>query len=314
MSVKLSNYLQLVQQHSKAAELSDELKGNLETLLCKLKNVRPTRNGFKACCPSHDDGTPSLSISIIEGRTLIHCFAGCGYHEIMCSLKLPPNFLSAGGIKNPQSGSRCNPPKTLSATPVNPDLKMEYAYLYKQRDKKCLDAFAKSLGVTVASLRLLGAVGSQHSSLITPEYNGCGEICGLQERQLDDTKLARKGSRRGLYLPSGWNSEEKHGNKVLYICEGASDTAAALSHGFRAIGRPSSNGGKVDLAILLKDFPFEIAVVADNDPDRCGTKGAYEVAQFLAQELKKEIPVCKPKGNAKDVRAYVNNQVSVGEN
>ena len=34
--------------------------------------------GWMACCPAHDDRTPSLSIADgAEGRILLTCFAGC---------------------------------------------------------------------------------------------------------------------------------------------------------------------------------------------------------------------------------------------
>ena len=51
-----------------------------------------TRSGpasFKACCPAHDDKTPSLSIKRLpDGRLLIHCFAGCGAIDVLDSMGL----------------------------------------------------------------------------------------------------------------------------------------------------------------------------------------------------------------------------------
>jgi hypothetical protein len=40
-----------------------------------------------ACCPSHDDHTPSLSIAYgDDGRPLLHCFAGCFFRDIRAAL------------------------------------------------------------------------------------------------------------------------------------------------------------------------------------------------------------------------------------
>jgi len=46
-------------------------------LLLRLKGVRRSRNGWIALCPAHEDRNPSLSVRENDGRTLLHCFAGC---------------------------------------------------------------------------------------------------------------------------------------------------------------------------------------------------------------------------------------------
>lgn len=57
----------------------------------KLKNGQePKRssNGYIACCPAHDDETPSLSIGEENGKILVNCFAGCTVEAICDSLDL----------------------------------------------------------------------------------------------------------------------------------------------------------------------------------------------------------------------------------
>jgi hypothetical protein len=50
--------------------------------------VRKTANGWSACCPAHDDNSPSLSIAIGEGGTvLIYCHAKCAYEDIIEALE-----------------------------------------------------------------------------------------------------------------------------------------------------------------------------------------------------------------------------------
>lgn len=42
-----------------------------------------------ARCPAHDDNGPSLSIKDAgDGRTLIHCFAGCGAVDVLAAIGL----------------------------------------------------------------------------------------------------------------------------------------------------------------------------------------------------------------------------------
>ena len=49
----------------------------------------PSGNEFKAKCPAHDDGNPSLSVSQGDnGQVLFHCFACCTFKEIIAHLKI----------------------------------------------------------------------------------------------------------------------------------------------------------------------------------------------------------------------------------
>jgi len=62
-----------------------------ETILERLEMVRKTGSSkWIARCPAHEDGTPSLSVTEIEGgnRVLIHCHGGCGALSILESIGL----------------------------------------------------------------------------------------------------------------------------------------------------------------------------------------------------------------------------------
>ncbi len=55
-----------------------------------LQKVRRTGPGrWVACCPAHDDKSPSLAIREAEdGRLLVHCFSGCSVQEVVTALGL----------------------------------------------------------------------------------------------------------------------------------------------------------------------------------------------------------------------------------
>ncbi len=57
-------------------------------LLERLQGVRKTDHGWTAKCPSHNDNSPSLSVTEKDGKILLHCFAGCGAHEIVTAVGL----------------------------------------------------------------------------------------------------------------------------------------------------------------------------------------------------------------------------------
>lgn len=61
-----------------------------ENLLQRLDKVKRVGDGvWQACCPSHNDKSPSLRIRECEdGKILVKCFAGCSAVEIVGSVGL----------------------------------------------------------------------------------------------------------------------------------------------------------------------------------------------------------------------------------
>lgn len=56
-----------------------------QKLLNRLEKVRDRgQDRYLACCPAHDDRSPSLSIKECDdGRLLVHCFAGCPVADVL---------------------------------------------------------------------------------------------------------------------------------------------------------------------------------------------------------------------------------------
>lgn len=59
----------------------------IETLLGHLTKVKGGRGRWTACCPAHEDRSPSLAITETDdGRILLKCFGGCSVNEIVRSI------------------------------------------------------------------------------------------------------------------------------------------------------------------------------------------------------------------------------------
>ena len=96
-----------------------------------------------------------------------------------------------------------------------------------------------------------------------PVRNANDEIIGITRRWPNGTKGMVKGSQVGIYIPRiNW---VQHWT-ILFICEGASDTATALDMGLSAIGRVSCQTGRdhiIKWCVAKK--PTQIVIVSDND-------------------------------------------------
>ena len=56
----------------------------VENLLSHLSKVRGRNGAWTACCPAHEDKSPSLAIKEgDDGRVLLHCFGGCDVHSVL---------------------------------------------------------------------------------------------------------------------------------------------------------------------------------------------------------------------------------------
>jgi len=162
-----------------------------------------------------------------------------------------------------------------------------------------VDELSGRLGVTPESLRLLN-IGwfPQNSSWIFPMLRGGKRLIGIRTRPKNGKKFAIKGSKNGLFIPNNMPSKG-----VVYVCEGESDTAALLSAGLIAIGRPSCNSGDRLLGELLGNH--EVVVCADRDG--VGRKGAESLAEYLKIHAS-GVTMMLPPDKYKDMRDWFNGE------
>lgn len=159
-----------------------------------------------------------------------------------------------------------------------------------------LQALAQGLGVSAASLRRFG-IGHTGTAWSFPMHDDQGVVRGIRLRSTEGRKWAIKGSRNGLFLPSGLT-----GGEMLMVCEGPTDTAALIDLKLSAIGRPSCRGGKKLVARFVRSVcPEEVVVVADADSP--GIRGAQELAAALSLVCRR-VRVLVPPGGVRDAREW----------
>lgn len=158
-----------------------------------------------------------------------------------------------------------------------------------------LNEYAQSLGVSDEALYDLGSAWAwQHKAWAFPMHDGAGNITGIRLRDNSGHKWAVKGSKQGIFLPRRWPNVPE----VALICEGPTDTAAVLSIGFLAMGRPSCLGCEDIVAATIKRLAIRrVVIVADNDGP--GKVGAAKLAAGLRVPNKTIVPP------GKDIREWV---------
>lgn len=158
---------------------------------------------------------------------------------------------------------------------------------------------AARLGVTDNALCRLGCVwATPHRAWAFPMRNGDGKVVGIRLRSDSGEKWAVKGSKQGLFEPYGQNLQAFMADH-LFIVEGPTDTAAALSIGLNAVGRPSCSGGLEDLRVLCRRLKIRKAVII-SDNDEVGRRGAAMLTDALV------IPRATIILPAKDMREFIN--------
>ena len=63
---------------------------SIEVLLSRLNKVKQTGSGqFIACCPAHEERSPSLASKDGDGgKVILHCFAGCETEDVLNAIGL----------------------------------------------------------------------------------------------------------------------------------------------------------------------------------------------------------------------------------
>ena len=165
------------------------------------------------------------------------------------------------------------------------------------------------LGVTPASLTRLGAVWAEkYHAWAFPMRNAENEMIGLRLRRSETgQKWAVRGSHQGVFVPDAQISDLC---EQILVCEGPTDTAAALDLGFYAIGRPACSGQE-DMALAILEGRH-VVIVADRDepktrPDGStwypGQEGANRLAEHIYRKVK-SLKMIKPL-TGKDLRAWL---------
>ncbi len=156
-----------------------------------------------------------------------------------------------------------------------------------------LEDLGGRLGLSIVPLGAVGAAWSPpHAAWAFPMYDGYGEIVGIRLRANDGRKWAVRGSKQGIFIAN------VSPQPTLFVCEGPTDTAAAVELGLFAVGRPNCCCGGAEIKVFARRHDCRrVVIISDND------KPGLDGARKVGGELKLPFAVYVPP--AKDVREFV---------
>ena len=296
-------------QVREAAMPNAALPAYVARILQRFRDITETSNGWRVRCPVHDGH--SLDIAIADdGRVLLNCKGeGCRAGVIVRTVGLtladlfPPREESAKAPSQPPAKPKSEIP-SKNGKP-HKDWQAEARLKYTLCDDGKRAELASELGVSSESLEQL-RVGRSGEMWTFPEREGSGRIIGIATRAPNGEKKCVYRSSRGITAPA--NLRELP-DPVLVV-EGASDTAALLTLGLTAVGRPSAGQGAKHLATMLRGR--ETLVIGENDQKNLvkwpGRDGARKVARELSRLWGQSVAWSLPPDTFKDVRTWLETQ------
>jgi hypothetical protein len=251
----------------------------------------------KCLCPFHRERTPSCVVYSDH----FYCY-GCATHGDAITYVMKRDncrFVNAvetlsGGRAVTFQAARRTPPRTLIREENLPPEYFDRLMDGYSRDTHPEDIYmlADDLGVDRDSLhRLRVAWAEEYRAFAIPMSNGRGETIGIRLRSNDGKKWAVKGSRQGLFIPTGSTSYD------LAVSEGPTDCAAVLSMGMYCVGKAAAMQSPDELIEFIKRHRIQ-RVIAIADNDSAGVKGARK---FMAAC---PVMACELILPTKDVRAF----------
>jgi hypothetical protein len=306
----------------------------IQILLQRLRGVRQrSPNQWSACCPSHPDSNPSLSITENpDGKVLIYCHADCDATAIMAAIGLKLGHLYVNDyartmamLSGPRKIAHANlaaPASRAESVEVsegqirNLTRKARMAHQAALKDD-LLPALVRQIGVPIAALCDF-EVGLEYDTngracWLFPERDDRGQIVGLLRRTNGSgKKLCVTGSHRGLSFTLKL-TEAALANPAapLFLPEGHTDTIALHGAGALAIGRPAASlSGAAGhwLQMFLRAAP-ELwqarPIIVLGDTDYAGAQGAAATARKLSEALGRPVMASFPPDQFKDMREWI---------
>ena len=260
---------------------------DIELFLSHFEDVKASGTGYRAKCPTHDDRTPSLSISeCADGKILIWCHSRCETADVLEAVGLSPRDLypDSSSFRERKNRSQ-NPADVTSKTEPAQPLSEAKIGLGRAHNKYLLDNFERltfDLPWTVEAIKAAGA----GFDVLTDRFvfiirNLEGDVVNLKHHKGSEGQppFSIEGHGQNCLYPA--QLIRKYDSDCLLLVEGEKDAVTAISQGFQAL--TGTTGVKSVVADLTSLSKFrKIFIIFDND--EAGRDGAIMWAEAICQQ------------------------------
>jgi hypothetical protein len=202
------------------------------------------------------------------------------------------------GYEHECDGTHVPPPQTEELPkPIGPNMVRALCELWQRRlTASQMGWLSNNLGLPVSVLADFG-VGWKHSCYSFPMFDDERNYVGVRFRAPSGAKWTLKGTAAGLFIPASLAPAQ-----VMFFPEGVTDAAATKAMGYQSVGRPNTSACRdLVLKVIERYKPALSVIVADNDPDGDGIRGATKLLELTTTPARIIYPL-----RTKDVRAYYN--------
>ena len=95
------------------------LRDRFENLILQTQACQQGPNLFQGHCPSHEDRTPSLSLTLVDDKILIKCHAGCETPQVLGALGWKMADLFEGAEEDVMRGTKSSSGPKQEDLPTN---------------------------------------------------------------------------------------------------------------------------------------------------------------------------------------------------
>ena len=254
----------------------------LQQIIPHLRKARRLPDGsYMACCPAHDDSTPSLHLSESPDGTLLwHCHAGCPQDAVQRELERLAGVQPATARPIPPRRNAGRQPATAQAQPLT---------LATLANAKRVDAEK----LTAWHVRELPDGGIEILYL-TRE----GELHAVRYRLALEGENRFKWRRGDTPILYGlWRLPEWGDADTIYLCEGESDTWTLWHADLPALGIPGASMWKPEWWRNLWAF---CRIVIIPDADQAGGQLVEKLALSCPDHLRERVQVLQLPEGVKD--------------
>ena len=267
------------------------MSNQAENMLNLLGGVKASGAGkWQALCPSHDDKSPSLSVTETnDGTLLVRCWAGCNATEIVgaMGLRLSDLFPKVDHSYQSRTASRALIEARQQERTAEQERGYSEAAARAVRDHQAATRDATTHAyITHKSIKTFGVFQNDDGALVVPVYNArTKRLQSLQFINAQGEKRFVTGGRMALGCFPLRHTPESFKRAVavrIGIAEGFA-TAASLANVLGdsvAIFCAYSASNLVNVAVALRERygDAEITIYADNDQNEVGQNAAAKAA------------------------------------